>query len=1179
MRKAPPHLARLIDQTSIAELAHHLADGHDCIAEGAAGSSTHLLAGAISAITKCPIVLVVPHLDQADEAVDELEAAGINAMRFPALEVLPGETAPTLELHAERLAVVRRLAARRSPNDAQPFDVLVSPIQALMQGVPSPDRLADLTLSLTRGDARGPEAIINWLANAGYKRADSIEEPGDFAVRGGIIDILPPAGALEAKAAGALNNAIVSTGEAGVRLDFFGDELDALAEIDVATMGSDQRFDRIDLLGVREGAPLIDDAAIAPIEVIARATGAHMLVLLADTLETTEQARGYYERIVDSRGIFGPPESLRLLRHHAHAMAEINQLATGITPGVRTFTLPIAPLPDFAQDASDAVRELGDLSTQRDVIVLAETAGEDDRFRELFHECAPPESTARTIHYSAYLHRGFTLEGNEHNAGSRPVALVPYHELLHRYQSRRQMRRLRGGRATEAFMQLAPGDYVVHADHGIARFTGLTNIKSEKRRTKAEQAQAAFDTFHNKKQPTPTPTPGVEEYLILEFAGRSKLYVPAHQIDRVQKYIGSGGSRSARAAAPTLSTIGGKRWETQKQSVKESVRELAAELLRVQAARQSMPGARFPPDTPWQTEFESEFPFQETEDQLAALTEIKRDMATERPMDRLVCGDVGYGKTELAIRAAFKAVEFGKQVAVLVPTTLLSEQHERTFRARFAGYPFTIESLSRFKTRKEQNDVLARARKGQVDVLIGTHRLLSKDVHFADLGLVIVDEEQRFGVEHKNALLRLRTTADVLTLSATPIPRTLHMSMLGLRDISSLTTPPLDRRAVVTEVIPYNDQRLKRSISRELAREGQVFFVHNRVHNIKTVADDIQRLAPNARIVIGHGQMPDGELEKVMLTFVNREADILVSTTIIESGLDIPSANTMFINDAHMFGLADLHQLRGRVGRSKHRGYCYLLLPTDRPVPEIAKRRLRAVEEFSMLGAGFKIAMRDLEIRGAGNLLGSEQSGHIAAVGYDMYCRLLESAARELRGEPTHEASQTSIELGIAGAIPRSYILADARRLEAYRRIATAQSPEQVSAVENDLTAAYGEPPALTAQLLDLARLRAAAASLGVRSITIRNRDVMFRCTNAAQIASALDGAQGTVRVLSDKVATPAAEGLCEIAFRPPEQWLEPTTLLTLLRRRLMEAAPPADPARAMSSLLPQSPPMSSALP
>ena len=1156
MRRTPPHLTRLLEHTDTAALAEHLGAGHDAIAHGASGSSTHLLAAAIAVRTQRPVVLVVPHLDQADEALDELESAGVRAWRFPALEVMPGETAPTLELHAERLAVVRKLATA-APGES-PFDVLVTPIQALMQGVPAPRRLSELTLSLTPGDARGPDAIINWLANAGYKRADSIEEPSDFAVRGGIIDILPPAGALEAQSASGVP--IMSTGEAGVRLDFFGDALESIAEVDIATMGSDQKLMRIDLLGMRDGAPLVDDAAVSPVEVIARAVPGGFIVVLADTLEATEQARGYYERIVDARGIFGPPEAMRLLREHAHAMAEVNHLATGPMPGVVTFALSVAPLPDFAQDAADAVRELGAMASARDVIVLAQTVGEDDRFRELVHELAP-DTAARIVHYGAYLHRGFMLDAAPGSRDARPVALVPYHELLHRYQSRRRTARLRGGRAAEAFMQLNAGDYVVHVDHGISRFAGLTSMKAQKRQTKAELNEAAFNRFHGKDEADAAEFAGVEEYLVLEFAGRSKLYVPAHQIDRVQKYIGSGGGSAKRSAAPTLSTLGSKRWSSQKQSVKESVRELAGELLRVQAARQAMPGVRYPADTPWQNEFEAEFPYQETEDQLAGLADIKRDMATERPMDRLVCGDVGYGKTELAIRAAFKAVEFGKQVAVLVPTTLLAEQHERTFRQRFAGYPFHIESLSRFKTKGEQNEVLARARKGQVDVIIGTHRLLSRDVHFADLGLVIIDEEQRFGVEHKNALLRLRMTADVLTLSATPIPRTLHMSMLGLRDISSLTTPPLDRRAVVTEVIPHNRQRIKRAIDRELAREGQVFFIHNRVHNIKTVADDVQRLAPDARIVIGHGQMPDHELEKVMRSFINRDADILVSTTIIESGIDIASANTMFINDAHMFGLAELHQLRGRVGRSKHRGYCYLLLPQNRPVPEIAQKRLRAVEEFSMLGAGFKIAMRDLEIRGAGNLLGAEQSGHIAAVGYDMYCRLLDTAAKELKGEPTHEASETTIELGIAGAIPRSYILADTRRLEAYRRIATAQSPHEVDSVESDLTAAYGAPPEPTARLLELARLRAAAAAIGVRSIALKDHDVMFRCNDPDAIAFALKDAKGTVRILSESVSASSADGLAEVAFRPPEQWLEPNSLLTLLRRRLMKAAASVRPA------------------
>jgi transcription-repair coupling factor (superfamily II helicase) len=505
----------------------------------------------------------------------------------------------------------------------------------------------------------------------------------------------------------------------------------------------------------------------------------------------------------------------------------------------------------------------------------------------------------------------------------------------------------------------------------------------------------------------------------------------------------------------------------------------------------------------------------------------------------------------LAIRAAFKAVEFGKQVAVLVPTTILADQHERTFRSRFADYPFVVEGISRFKRRPEQTEILKRVRQGQVDVLIGTHRLLSNDVKFSDLGLVIIDEEQRFGVEHKNKLLQFRLTADVLTLSATPIPRTLHMAMLGLRDISSLSTPPLDRRAVVTEVMPYNEQRIRQAIHRELNREGQVFFLHNRVHNIMSVADDVQKMAPDARIVVGHGQMPERELEQVMREFLARRADILVSTTIIESGIDIPTANTMFINDAHRFGLAELHQLRGRVGRYKHRAYCYLLLPQHRSIPEVARKRLRAIEEFSMLGAGFRISMRDLEIRGAGNLLGSEQSGHIAAVGYDMYCQLLEQSARELRGEPTANASETSVEIGVTGAIPKRYIPSDTRRLDAYRRASSARDQEALDGVERDLTDAYGEPPESVRTLLDLARIRLAAAQLNIRSIQLRERDVIYRTEDLHVLQEALAGAPGTLRHVTPR----RDQATAELFHRPPEQFLETATLLTFLRRRLTAAA------------------------
>ncbi|HYE03176.1 MAG TPA: transcription-repair coupling factor, partial [Phycisphaerales bacterium] len=810
--------------------------------------------------------------------------------------------------------------------------------------------------------------------------------------------------------------------------------------------------------------------------------------------------------------------------------------------------LPVSPLPEFPPDASAAVAQLGELAGTHAVLACCSSAGELSRLQELLTEFAPGAGQVVPLH--AYCHRGFVWNdpGSGPAGGRRPVAVVPYHELLHRFQTRRRFRagstRLRAGRAVDTFLDIKPGDIVVHRDHGLAKFVGLTLL---------EPASARVSAAARLRRPGPRKAAAdadLEEYLTLEFAHGAKLHVPATTIDQVQRYVGA-----ARGGAPSLSVLGGERWKRQKQEAAESVRGLASELLRVRAAREHLPGTRFPADTPWQREFEAEFPFEETEDQLAALQEIKRDMQTARPMDRLLCGDVGYGKTELALRAAFKAAEFGRQVAVLVPTTVLAEQHERTMRARLAGYPFRIESLSRLKSAKQVNETLAAVRKGHVDVVVGTHRLLSKDVRFADLGLLVVDEEQRFGVEHKERLLALRLTVDVLTMSATPIPRTLHMAMLGLRDISTLSTPPLDRRAVVTEVVPYSERRIQQAIARELAREGQVYFVHNRVHNIRQVAERVRALAPPAaRVVIGHGQMEPKELEGVMLAFMRREADILVCTTIIESGIDNPTANTIIISDADRFGLSDLHQLRGRVGRYKHRAYCYLLLPESRPVTEKARRRLRAIEEFSMLGAGFKIAMRDLEIRGAGNILGPEQSGHIAAVGYEMYCELLEQAVKHLRNEPVVVPSQTSVELGLVGVIPKAYIPSDARRLDAYRRLTLAQSPEQLDAFERELQEAYGPAPPPVRRLLDLAELRIAANRLEVRALAVRDQDVVFRTPDPGRLESLLREAKGTVRILPPK----PGEEVCEVYYRPPESYFKPQTLLAVLRKHLCAPRPAA---------------------
>jgi transcription-repair coupling factor (superfamily II helicase) len=1205
----------------IQRAARALCAGRRVVLRGSQGSSAALVAGALARIRHGPVLLVVAHLDDTDDAVDELSGlmaerddAEAHVVRLPALEILPGESSVSMELFAERLRAVRAAIAMKDKAGAS---VVVASIAALMQPVPAESLLANLSRMLVVNQRLDLGELSAWLSRAGYERVEAVEEPGQFAMRGDIVDVFPPVGA-------------GSVGGAAVRLDVFGDVLERLTEIDLDTMASDRAIERVELVcadlegvlalnaparattsaasgtgsaggGVRAGAiggrrgaaarRHDEGAAASGAESVGiDATGgagavsfleylpSETLVVLHETMEITEQGRGYFERLTDPR-IFGPPAVMKRIEQRfgtgtgaaerVGGIVEIAQFSGARAATDEMIELPVGPLVELPADAGEAVAALGAMTQSAQVVVLCQNGGELSRLSELIDVHAPG-AKGRISARVAFLHRGFVWG---ESAGAVVVA-VPYHEMLRRFDVRRRGGggdrgasasartsaaaaldpKLRAGRAIDTFLDFGPGEYVVHRDHGIAVFRGLAVMKP--REVKAHRAVVLPGDQPVKRKrragaPEVDPDEGLEEFLTLEFAGAAKMHVPATKIDQVQRYVG--GFRGS----PQLSTIGGQRWKKQKESVAESVKDLAGELLRVRAARESMPGLRYPLDTAWQREFEAEFPFQETEDQLAALGEIKRDMHRERPMDRLLCGDVGFGKTEVAIRAAFKAAEFGKQVAVLVPTTVLAEQHERTFGSRFRDYPFKVASISRFKTTQEVNAVLADLRKGQVDVIIGTHRLLSKDVKFNDLGLVIIDEEQRFGVEHKERLLALRLTVDVLTLSATPIPRTLHMSMLGLRDISSLTTAPVDRRAVVTEVIPFNPRRIQQAIQRELARDGQVFFVHNRVHNIQSVADDLYKLVPGARIVIGHGQMPDGELEEVMLTFMRRKADILVSTTIIESGIDIPTANTMFINDADRFGLAELHQLRGRVGRYKHRAYCYMLLSPDKTVTEKAVKRLKAIEEYSMLGAGFKIAMRDLEIRGAGNILGPEQSGHIATVGYEMYCQLLERAVKTLRNEPTAQASETSVEIGISGLIPKRYIPSDGRRMGAYRRLALAQTREELERIEAEIKEAYGPSlPSATRRLIDLALVRVEAARLQVRSIAVREKDVLFRLRldDGAELAERLKDPAGVQRSMQSAVTLlppPSGETLCEVYFRPPATYFEPMTLLRVLTKRL----------------------------
>jgi len=583
--------------------------------------------------------------------------------------------------------------------------------------------------------------------------------------------------------------------------------------------------------------------------------------------------------------------------------------------------------------------------------------------------------------------------------------------------------------------------------------------------------------------------------------------VPSAKIELVQKYVGG------TKAAPTLAHIGGQAWVRQKQAAARAVTDLAAEMIELAARRDLRPGIAFPPDTEWQREFDAAFPYQETPDQLSAIVEIKRDMQDAKPMDRLLCGDVGFGKTELAIRAAFKAVDAGYQVAVLVPTTVLAEQHRRTFSARMAEFPFEIAALSRFCTPKEQREIVERAASGQLDVLIGTHRLASPDVKFANLGLLIIDEEQRFGVEVKERLKALRSTVDVLTMTATPIPRTLHMALLGVRAISNLETPPADRLAVETRVTRFSDDLVRHAIRRELGRGGQVYFVHNRIHDIQAVAARLSRIVPEARIDIGHGQMPEHQLEDVMLRFVRGATDILLSTTIVESGLDIPNANTMFIDDADRYGLADLHQLRGRVGRYKHRAYCYLLIDENRHLTPEAARRLRAIEEFSRIGAGFALAMRDLELRGAGNILGTQQSGHIATVGYELYCALLEKAVRELKKLPPRESVAVNIDLPGEAYLPRGYVPDMRSKIDLYRRLARLTDESGVDDFAAELADRFGPPPPEVQHLVELARLRIWAHGWGIQEIRLEDRYAVLGYTSREKLTRLVERSRGRLRV------------------------------------------------------------------
>ena len=1068
---------RIENSASLAQAASRLAPGRVVTLSGVWGSAAPLLAAALARVTGRPLLYVCSHLDDADDAAEDMETlAGVATTLFPAWEADVHADHISDEVAAERLRVCSLLAQPAARPAAAPL-ILLAPVIALLQPVPGREALQQARLVLRTGGAIGLDALLRWLTDAGYEAVEVVEQAGEFTHRGGIIDILPPAA------------------PGGVRVELFGDQIDSIRQFDLDTQRSTEPAASVELPAFAAGRELDPARTTHLLEYLP----AESIVCLADAPEVVSLADTYFRRMSDPTGMHRPEKVFAELRRFASV-----EMYPFSAPAGDAIDVGVQSLQRLTTTPEEALEELNRLSLGADVTVYCGNEAEQHRFGELMAS-RDRDMPRRVKTQIGFVHHGFAWPAER-------LVLLGHHELFHRYARRRRLRRVRAGRPIDSFIDLQVGDFVVHVAHGIARFEGLRSLEKEGKR---------------------------DEFLLLRFADDALLYVPTSQISLVQKYIGATRQR------PRLSKLGGAAWKNQKERVAEAVRDMAAEMLRIQAIRDSSVGVAYPGDTAWQGQFEQEFPYTETEDQLGTMVDIKADLGRPRPMDRLLCGDVGFGKTELAIRAAFKVAEAGKQVAVLVPTTVLAAQHARTFGERLADYPFKVEVISRFRSRGEQEQIAKKLVLGGIDVLIGTHRLLSEDIHFADLGLVVIDEEQRFGVAHKERLKAMRATVDVLTMTATPIPRTLHMALLGLRDISNLATPPLDRRAIHTEVTRYDEGLIRQGILRELNRQGQVFFLHNRVQSINRVADRIAQLVPEARVAIGHGQMAAGRLERVMLDFVNQVYDVLVCTTIIESGLDIPTANTMFITNADRFGLAELHQLRGRVGRYKHRAYCYLLLPENRSISPQAAKRLKAVEEFSDLGAGFQIAMRDLEIRGAGNILGSEQSGHIATVGYELYCQLLEEAVRSLKGEQPPPRRDVNIDLGISAFIPRQYIPADRQRMEVYRRIVRCSTSEDLKQLADDLVDAYGKVPEAVQTLLDQAQIRVLAGLFGVESIMLMGKDVIFTIRDWPAARPAFAHAAGSVRRPDERT----------VYWRPPPNYLEPATLLRVLANQLRRGA------------------------
>jgi len=1070
--------------------------------------------------TSRPLVIVVSD----NRAVDELlpvvcslaDLTGAvppqSVIGLPAHDVLPFENqSPHPEIQEARATTLWKIATGAA-------SVVITPFSAASMRLRTASFYGDLARVVRRGEMIELERVVEHLRLVGYNQVDVVEMPGEFAHRGGLLDVYPP------------------ELDRPVRIELFGDEVESIRKFDPATQRSAAATEEAALLPLTETP--VDEDTLAAIN--ARLTG-NRLAGDEETLETAVRYTGvsvfpgwelyapvagaehnFFDLLPGATVVLDEPDTLneahetwwaKLTEAHERSLIgnlvrpqdlylspeqwsdvlqysatiAVEQLGIESSEDGGHVILQTQPTTRFHGSVAAMTEEVGQLTREgRRVLFAVSSTGEVERLADVFNEynlsfrigsrtpkpsqeVYVDESTyftddvAATTIVRAYVPEGVALpEANLILFGSRDLFDESEVSL-----GRPQRQKSKVSAFLSDFRDLAVGDYVVHVEHGIGQYQGLKEVPQED---------------------------GATEFMVLEYAEGARLYVPLTRLDLVQKY------RSSEGVKPVLNRLGTQQWHKTKARVKKAMKDMAEELLKLYAARKTAQGHGFAADTEWQREFEDAFEFSETEDQMNAIVDVKRDMEAVTPMDRLLCGDVGYGKTEVAMRAAFKAVSDSRQVAVLAPTTVLAFQHFNTFKQRLAVFPIKIDMLSRFRTPKQQKETLAKIGTGELDIVIGTHRLLSKDVKFNNLGLVIVDEEQRFGVRHKERLKQLRKEVDVLTMSATPIPRTLHMSLLGLRDMSVIETPPKDRMAIQTVVAAWDEKLIRSSIEKELERGGQVYFVHNRVESIYEISEKIREMVPKARILVGHGQMGEAELERVMLAFMRHEADILIATTIIENGLDIPLCNTIIINRADRHGLSELYQLRGRVGRSDRRAYAYLLVPPDRDLTDLARRRLAALKEFSDLGAGFKIAALDLELRGAGNLLGGEQSGHIEAVGFELYTTMLERTVRELKGEVEPETPETQLNLGLNIRIPAEYIKEENQRLRMYKRVAGVETEAQLFDVAGELGDRYGTPPPPVRNLLDYAALKLFSQRLGVSQIERRRDAVSIRFAENATV-------------------------------------------------------------------------------